>query len=51
MTGQYLTFFPQFCPDPLNDAAWRPGFTDWDLIRQLSAGTRERTSRSRTRKA
>jgi Glycosyltransferase WbsX len=32
---RFFTFFPQFCPEPLNDDAWGKGFTDWDLIRQL----------------
>jgi hypothetical protein len=31
----FFSFFPQFTPDPLNDAAWGPGFTDWDLIRAM----------------
>lgn len=35
----YFTFFPQFTPDPLNDAAWYPGFTDWDLIRKMPEST------------
>jgi Glycosyltransferase WbsX len=34
---RFFTFFPQFCPEPLNDQAWGKGFTDWDLIRQLPA--------------
>ena len=42
VTGPYLTFFPQFCREPLNDGAWYPGFTDWDLIKRLPPGTRER---------
>jgi hypothetical protein len=40
--GPFLTFFPQFCREPLNDAAWHDGFTDWDLIKPLPQGTRER---------
>lgn len=31
----FFSFFPQFTTDPLNDAAWGTGFTDWDLIRSL----------------
>jgi len=31
----FFSFFPQFTTDPLNDAAWSPGFTDWDLVRAL----------------
>ena len=42
MTGPFLTFFPQFCRDPINDGAWYPGFTDWDLIRQLEEPLRSR---------
>ena len=42
MTAPFLTFFPQFCKEPLNDGAWYPGFTDWDLIKDLPAGVRER---------
>lgn len=36
MNGAYLTFFPQFCQERINDRAWYPGFTDWDLIRSLT---------------
>jgi Glycosyltransferase WbsX len=32
---RFFSFFPQFCPEPLNDKAWGNGFTDWDLIRRL----------------
>jgi hypothetical protein len=35
----FFSFFPQFTPDPLNDAAWGPGFTDWDLIRAMPDGS------------
>lgn len=35
MKGPHLTFFPQFCPEPINDKAWYPGFNDWDLIKKL----------------
>lgn len=35
MKGPHVTFFPQYCREPLNDAAWYPGFTDWDLIDAL----------------
>ena len=38
----YFAFFPQFTPDPINDAAWRPGFTDWDLIDAMPADDRAR---------
>ncbi len=38
----FFAFFPQFTPDPINDAAWRPGFTDWDLINTLPSGKRAR---------
>lgn len=31
----FFTYFPQFTPDELNDRAWYPGFTDWDLIRKM----------------
>lgn len=37
----YFSFFPQFCREPINDAAWGKGFTDWDLIRRLPEETRE----------
>lgn len=36
----FFTFFPQFTPDPINDAAWKPGFTDWDLIDALPENER-----------
>ena len=42
MRGPHLTFFPQFCREPLNDIAWYPGFNDWDLIRNLPGGMRDR---------
>ena len=42
LTGAFLTFFPQFCREPLNDSAWYPGFTDWDLIRQVPPPFRDR---------
>ncbi len=32
---KYVTFFPQFNSDPVNDKAWYPGFSDWDLITKL----------------
>jgi hypothetical protein len=32
---KYVTFFPQFQSDPVNDKAWYPGFSDWDLIGKL----------------
>ena len=42
MNGPHLTFFPQFCPEPINDAAWSPGFNDWDLVRKLPEQMRDR---------
>lgn len=35
MTKAFAFYFPQFCQEPLNDAAWYPGFTDWDLIKNV----------------
>jgi len=40
--GPFLTFFPQFCREPINDSAWYPGFTDWDLIRRVPQPFRDR---------
>jgi hypothetical protein len=42
VTKGYLTVFPQFCREELNDNAWYPGFTDWDLIRRVPDGRRAR---------
>lgn len=42
MNGPFLTFFPQFCHERINDQAWYPGFTDWDLIRSLAPDLRRR---------
>lgn len=42
MSGPFLTFFPQFCREPVNDSAWYPGFTDWDLIRRVPRPFRDR---------
>jgi hypothetical protein len=42
VTGPFLTFFPQFCREPVNDSAWYTGFTDWDLIRQVPHPFRDR---------
>jgi hypothetical protein len=47
VSGQYLTYFPQFCREPVNDAAWYPGFTDWDLIRKLPEALRARFTPAR----
>lgn len=44
LARHFYTFFPQFCREPLNDAAWYPGFTDWDLIRKLPEEQRNRFS-------
>lgn len=38
----FFSYFPQYHPDPLNDRAWGPGFTDWDLIRALPEKIRRR---------
>src|ERR1700676_1040048 len=38
----YLTFFPQFCKEHVNDKAWYSGFTDWDLIKELPTKMRRR---------
>lgn len=35
MTKAFAFYFPQFCQEPLNDAGWYPGFTDWDLIKNV----------------
>ena len=35
MTKAFAFYFPQFCQEPLNDKAWYPGFTDWDLIKNI----------------
>ena len=42
MARAFLTFFPQFCREEINDAAWYPGFTDWDLVRKVPADYRTR---------
>jgi hypothetical protein len=42
LSEQFLTFFPQFCREPVNDQAWYPGFNDWDLIRDLPEAERGR---------
>lgn len=47
LPGRYFSFFPQFCSDPLNDAAWGSGFTDWDLIRELPSTRRSRFTPAR----
>ena len=38
----FLTFFPQFCREPINDVAWYSGYTDWDLIREVPEPHRTR---------
>jgi hypothetical protein len=42
LSKQFLTFFPQFCREPVNDHAWYPGFNDWDLVRELPEAIRSR---------
>lgn len=32
----FFSYFPQYHSDPVNDQAWGAGFTDWDLIRDMS---------------
>ncbi|BCS96473.1 hypothetical protein DSLASN_21050 [Desulfoluna limicola] len=39
---KYATFFPQFQSDPVNDKAWYPGFSDWDLIDKLSSNIKNK---------
>lgn len=45
----FFTFFPQFTPDPINDAAWGRGFTDWNLIDDLPEPERARFLPARAR--
>jgi hypothetical protein len=42
MRGAHVTFFPQYCPEPINDLAWYPGFKDWDLIANLPGSMQQR---------
>ena len=35
MSKAFAFYFPQYCAEPLNDEAWYPGFTDWDLIKNI----------------
>jgi hypothetical protein len=47
MGKSFYTLFPQFCPEAVNDVAWYPGFTDWDLIKQLPQKQRDRFTPAR----
>ena len=40
-SAHFFSYFPQFHADPINDAAWGKGFTDWDLIRALPPEQRD----------
>lgn len=42
MNGPFVTYFPQFCSEPINDSAWYRGFNDWHLIEKLPASMRAR---------